>query len=76
MDRRRGRGTIYSFSIQRRVAEPYVIAYVTLQEGPTIMTNIVDIDDIESVSIGQGVQLDWRRSASGGYRYPVFKPVA
>ena len=28
----------------RRAAEPYAIAYVTLAEGPTMMTNIVDCD--------------------------------
>ena len=39
-----GRGTIYTFSVMRRVKEPYVIAHVTLAEGPTMLTNIVDCD--------------------------------
>jgi uncharacterized OB-fold protein len=30
-----GKGTIYTFSVMRRVAEPYIIAHVTLAEGPT-----------------------------------------
>src|SRR5690242_434807 len=37
-----GGGTIYSFSVMRRADPPYVIAYVTLDEGPAMMTNIVD----------------------------------
>ena len=28
----------------RRVAEPYAIAYVTLDEGVTMLTNLVDCD--------------------------------
>src|SRR3546814_19880884 len=28
-----GKGVIYSYSVMRRVAEPYAIAYVTLDEG-------------------------------------------
>jgi uncharacterized protein len=39
-----GQGTIYSFSIMRRAEVPYIVAYVTLDEGPTVMTNIVDAD--------------------------------
>ncbi|MGY9074186.1 MAG: Zn-ribbon domain-containing OB-fold protein [Acidimicrobiales bacterium] len=45
-----GNGSIYSFTVVRkgqgrwRDAAPYVIAYVELDEGPRIMTNIVDVD--------------------------------
>jgi len=39
-----GRGTIYSYSVMRRVPVPYAIGYVTLEEGVTMMTNIVDCD--------------------------------
>jgi uncharacterized protein len=34
-----GKGTIYTFSVMRRVQEPYIIAHVTLAEGPTMLTN-------------------------------------
>ena len=41
----KGSGTIYSYSVMRRGAPiPYCIAYVTLDEGVTMMTNIVDCD--------------------------------
>jgi uncharacterized OB-fold protein len=36
-----GRGTVYSFSTMQRVDPPYTLAYVTLDEGPTMMTNLV-----------------------------------
>ena len=39
-----GNGTIYTYSVMRRAPIPYAIAYVTLAEGPTMMTNIVDCD--------------------------------
>jgi len=57
-----GRGSIYSFTIQRsgqgafKPKAPYVIAYVELQEGPRVLTNIVGADP-ESLTIGQAVQV-------------------
>ena len=38
----------------RRAKEPYAIAYVTLAEGPTMLTNIVDCD-LDELRIGQAV---------------------
>ena len=61
-----GKGTIYSYSVMRRAPVPYAIAYVTLPEGPTMLTNIVDCD-FDKLKIGQavkrGVQADRRRPA-------------
>jgi uncharacterized OB-fold protein len=37
-----GKGTIYTYSVMRRAKETYAIGYVTLAEGPTMMTSIVD----------------------------------
>ncbi len=57
-----GRGTIYSFSITRKGAGawaekgPYVIAYVELEEGPRVLTNIVGCE-VDSVSIGMAVSV-------------------
>ena len=48
-----GRGRIYSFAVNRRgegdyaQAAPYVLAYVELDEGPRLMTNVVDADPAE-----------------------------
>jgi uncharacterized OB-fold protein len=59
-----GIGTIYSFSIMRRAAVPYAIAYVTLAEGPTMMTNLVDCD-FAALRIGGGVRLVFKRGDDG-----------
>jgi uncharacterized protein len=56
-----GRGTIYTFTVVRRspipafaARVPYVLAFVDLDEGVRIVTNIVDCDP-ETVRIGQRV---------------------
>ena len=59
-----GKGTIYTFSIMRRVKEPYVIAHVTLAEGPTMLTNIVACD-ADDVRIGQTVTVVFQDSDEG-----------
>lgn len=68
-----GRGTVYSFSIMRRAGDPFVIAYVRLEEGPVMMTNIVDCDP-DCVRIGGSVELVFKASESG-FAVPCFKPV-
>jgi uncharacterized OB-fold protein len=57
-----GKGQIYSYTIIRQNFQrpfkdmvPYVVALVDLDEGPRVMTNIVDCDP-EVVSIGQRVR--------------------
>lgn len=50
-----GLGEIYSFSVMRRVPRPYAIAYVTLDEGVTMMSAIVDCD-LDRLYIGQRVK--------------------
>jgi uncharacterized OB-fold protein len=65
-----GRGTIYSYSVMRRAPEPYVVAYVTLAEGPTMLTNLVDCD-FNALAIGQAVRLKFSPS-EGGPPVPMF----
>lgn len=56
-----GHGTIYSYTVNTRGEgpyrehTPYVLAYVELDEGPRVMTNIVDWDE-DSLGIGMSVQ--------------------
>ena len=59
-----GKGTIYTFSVMRRVKEPYIIAHVTLAEGPTMLTNIVGCD-ADDVRIGQTVTVVFQDSDDG-----------
>ena len=66
-----GKGTIYTYSVMRRADPQYAIAYVTLEEGITMMTNIVDCD-FDSLTVGQAVELDFYETENG-QRVPVFK---
>ena len=50
-----GYGTVYSVSVMRRVAKPYALALVTLDEGPTLLTNLVGCD-LDAVLIGDRVR--------------------
>jgi uncharacterized OB-fold protein len=69
-----GTGTIYSYSTMHRgVPVPYTIAYVTLDEGVTMMTNIVDFAS-GSLSIGQKVKVTFQE-AEGGASIPMFTPA-
>ena len=68
-----GNGTIYTYSVMRRAPIPYAIAYVTLAEGPTMMTNIVDCD-LDQIRIGQAVRLVFKES-EGGPPVPMFTPA-
>jgi uncharacterized OB-fold protein len=68
-----GRGTVYSYSVMRRAAPPYAIAYVTLPEGPTMMTNIVDCD-LDQIRVGQNVKVVFKPS-DGGAAVPMFTPA-
>lgn len=67
-----GRGIIYSYSVTRR-GEPYAIAYVTLEEGPTLMSNLIDCD-FDAVFIGQQVKVNFVDTGEGT-AVPFFSPV-
>lgn len=70
----KGTGSVYTYSVSRRGAEgPYCIAYVTLDEGPALLTNIVDTD-LDAVRIGQRVRVVFKRSENGT-AIPMFTPV-
>jgi uncharacterized OB-fold protein len=69
----RGTGVIYSYSVMRRAAPAYAIAYVTLDEGVSMMTNIVDCD-FDAIKIGQKVKVVFKPS-DGGPPVPMFAPA-
>lgn len=74
-----GSGAVASFSIARRpVSEayapdvPYVIALIRLDEGPTMMSNVIDCEP-EGVRIGMPVEVvfeDWTDEIT----MPKFRP--
>jgi uncharacterized OB-fold protein len=70
-----GSGHIYSVSVMRRgTPQPFAIAYVILDEGVTLLTNIVDTD-LDALRIGQRVRVVFRESENG-QRVPMFTPAA
>ena len=70
-----GTVTIYSATVTRRAGPvPFMLAYVTLDEGPTMMTNIVDCGDFDDVKIGQRVTVTFKKT-EGGVTMPMFKPA-
>ena len=68
-----GRGTVYSVSVARRATPPYALAYVTLDEGPTMLTNIVDCD-VDGIVIGQKVKVVFMERADA-LPAPMFTPL-
>ncbi len=68
-----GRGKIYTYSVMRRAPEPYAIGYVTLEEGPSMLTNFVDCD-FDKLKIGQAVKLKFMPT-EGGPPVPMFTPA-
>jgi uncharacterized OB-fold protein len=68
-----GEGEIYTFSLMRKSASgPYAIGYVTLKEGPSLLTNFVDCD-MTDLKIGQKVKVVFK--TTDGAPLPFFTPV-
>ena len=73
-----GRGSVYSFTAVHRpptraFKAPYVVALVRLEEGPTLLTHIVDSDPAE-VRCEMAVEVTWA-PLSDGRNLPMFRPV-
>jgi uncharacterized OB-fold protein len=73
-----GRGTVYSYTVNHkgegpyRDAGPYVLAYVELDEGPRIMTNILT-DDYAALEVGRGVEVAFSPTPDGEAALPRFR---
>lgn len=65
-----GRGTVYSFTVVHNgeqafaAAAPYVIAYVELDEGPRVLTNL--LGPAAGWAVGAAVRAVFDRDAEGG----------
>lgn len=76
-----GQGTVYSYSVVRqsyhpffRSQTPYAVAWIDLDEGPRILSNIVGVEDpITEVKIGQKVVVEWEEHEE--LNIPLFKPA-
>lgn len=69
-----GEGVIYTYSVMwRSPSGPYAIGYVTLDEGPNMLTNFVDVAP-DGLSIGMRVKVKFQET-EGGPPVPVFVPA-
>lgn len=75
-----GRGTVHTFTITHqnqarafRNALPYVLAWVDLEEGPRLLTNIVGCEP-EQVQIGMPVKVEYVNQ-EGETAIPRFRPA-
>jgi uncharacterized OB-fold protein len=73
-----GRGSVESFTIVRRAptaayreSVPYVVAAITLQEGPRMITTVIG-DDALDVQIGDPVIVEFRANPLG-QQLPQFR---
>ena len=75
-----GRGTVFTFTVFRRLYHPgfagelpYAVALVELDEGPRILSNIVNADP-EAVHCGMRVRVRFER-ATDEITLPKFEPT-
>jgi len=72
-----GRGTVYSYTILSRIDGwpdddlPLVAAFVELEEGPRVMTNIVGCDP-DNINIGGAVEVQFTPVEGDDIAVPVF----
>lgn len=78
-ERASGRATLHTYAITHqnqaagfREAIPYVLAYVDLEEGPRLLTNVVDCPP-EALRIGMPLLVDFAEH-EGGIAIPRFRP--
>jgi hypothetical protein len=72
---------VYTYSIVRqayhpffRSRVPYAIAWIDLDEGPRLLSNVVGIEDpINDLAIGQRVKVTWEDHDE--LAIPLFEPV-
>ena len=75
-----GEGTVYTYSIVRqsyhpffRSMAPYAVAWIDLDEGPRLVSNVVGLEDPSGVRIGMRVKVRWEEHE--GLCVPLFEPA-
>jgi len=76
-----GRATLYTYSVVHQndlppfpERVPYVAAVVDLDEGPRMMTDVVDCD-VEALAVGMPLEVTYRELHED-ITVPVFRPAA
>ena len=76
-----GKATVYTYSIVRqsyhpffRNKVPYAVAWIDLEEGPRILSNVVGVEDpVNDVQVGMKLEVEWEEHED--LNVPLFKPV-
>lgn len=79
----KGEGTVYSFSVVRQNRSPafkdlgaYAVAYVDLDEGFRLLTNVTGVQDpTKEITCGQRVRVQWEDQEGGQVSLPLFVPA-
>ena len=76
-----GRGTLYSFTVARRAPHPVfagqlplVVAIVELEEGPRMITNLVELEEAD-LEVGVAVVVRFEPIDDSDVVLPVFTPA-
>jgi len=74
-----GKGVVYTYSIVRQSRHPffcrltpYAVAWIDLDEGPRMASNLVGVADPSSVRIGMRVRVRWEEHET--LCVPLFEP--
>jgi len=75
-----GKGAIYTFSVVRqsyhpffRTQVPYAVAWIDLDEGPRLLSNVVGFADPSDHACGQSVEVTWEEHEE--VNIPLFRVV-
>ena len=79
----KGEGEVYTYSVVMQSRHPafaelgpYALAYVDLDEGFRMMTNIVGIDNpVTDIQCGMRVKVSWQDQGDGEVSLPMFEPA-
>ncbi|MEM8767327.1 MAG: OB-fold domain-containing protein, partial [Pseudomonadota bacterium] len=52
---------------------PYAVAWIDLDEGPRMLSNITGVEDPGSLTVGQRVTVEWEEHEE--LAIPLFRPV-
>ncbi len=77
----KGEGTVYTYTVIRQIGlpafrerVPYAVAWIDLDEGFRMVSNIIGVADPGTISIGQRVRLTWE-DQDDGLSLPMFTPI-
>ena len=79
----KGEGTVYTFSVIMQSRHPafadlgpYAVAYVDLDEGFRVMSNIVGVEDpVRDIKCDMRVRLRWEDQGADEVALPMFEPA-